>query len=176
MGGLIGMVYIDFDGVILDTEELLFKEWRKNPNHSLLPEKSKIRYIQEVDWEFILNHSDMIHDSIYYLKNMDPKDSAILTKIHSLTNEGVAKVNWIRSHDILQNVILVPYPLKKCDMVDANGNILVDDSLKNLDDWSKCNGTPIFFDMDDDNYDSWDRFNVKGYEKVLSLSRFVSKK
>ena len=38
------MVYIDFDGVILDTEGLLFEEWRKNPNRHFLPESEKIKY------------------------------------------------------------------------------------------------------------------------------------
>lgn len=39
------MIYIDFDGVILDTEKILFEEWRKNPNRGNLPEIEKIKYI-----------------------------------------------------------------------------------------------------------------------------------
>ena len=129
------MIFIDFDGVILDTEKLLFEEWRKNPNRHLLPEIEKIKYIQNSNWNYILNNSEIINDSIYYLKQMNPKTSFILTKIHSLSNEGVEKVKWIKSHRIKQNIILVPHIVKKTDMVDVNGNILVDDSLKNLREW-----------------------------------------
>ena len=51
------MVYIDFDGVILDTEGLLFEEWRKNPNIHNLTENDKIKYIQKSDWNYIINNS-----------------------------------------------------------------------------------------------------------------------
>ena len=140
------MLYIDFDGVILDTEDLLFEEWRKNPNRHLLPEIEKIKYIQRADWPFILNNSEVMNDSLYYLKHMDPNTSFILTKVHSLTNEGSSKIKWIRRQGIEQSVILVPYDTKKCDVVDAEGNILVDDCLKNLDEWALKKGSPIFFD------------------------------
>ena len=94
------MIYIDFDGVILDTEKLLFYEWRKNPNRHSLPESEKIKYIQKSDWSYIINNSKIINDSIYYLKQMDVKHSAILTKVHSLDNEGFAKVRWLRDNGV----------------------------------------------------------------------------
>ena len=121
------MLYIDFDGVILDTEPLLFEKWRENPYRHLLPREEKIKYIQTVDWEYIINNSSVINDAIYYLKQMDPTKTAILTKIHSMENEGVAKVKWRVSNNIKQPIILVPYLVNKTDMVDAKGNILVDD-------------------------------------------------
>ena len=48
------MLYIDFDGVILDTEPLLFEEWRKNPNRHSLPESEKIKYLQKCNWNYII--------------------------------------------------------------------------------------------------------------------------
>ena len=165
------MVYIDFDGVILDTEGVLFEEWRKNPNRYSLSENDKIKYIQKSDWSYIINNSEIINDSIYYLRQMDSKQSAILTKIHSSSNEGIAKIRWLRDKGIKQSIILVPYMVKKTDMVDACGNILIDDCLKNLDDWSNDNGIPIFFDVNNDDYDSWQQPNVKKYKKVLDLSK-----
>lgn len=169
------MLYIDFDGVILDTEELLFKEWRKNPNRHSLPESEKIKYIQASDWDYILNYSEVINDSVYYLKYMDPNSSFILTKVHSLENEGSSKIKWIRKQGIEQSVILVPYDLKKCDVVDAAGNILIDDCLKNLDEWVERGGKPIFFDYDNDDIDSWQKPNVKCYKKVMDLSNYTDK-
>ena len=41
---------------------------------------------------------------------------------------------------IKQNLILVPYYCKKTDMVDPDGNILVDDCLYNLYDWEDKQG------------------------------------
>ena len=168
------MIYIDFDGVILDTEKLLFEEWRKKENHHKLSEREKIKYIQNSNWEHIINNSEIINDSIYYLSQMDPENSFILTKVCSYGNEGKAKTEWIRKNGIKQKVYLVPYFLKKRDIVDATNNILIDDCLKNLDEWAKNNGNPIFFDIDNDNYDSWHQENTKKYEKVLNLSRFTN--
>ena len=167
------MVYIDFDGVILDTEEQLFKEWRKNPNRHLLPSIEKIKYIQNEDWNYILNNSEVMNDSIYYLKEMDPNKSAILTKVHSLENEAFAKIEWIRKNDIKQNIFFVPYNKKKSDVVLAQDNILIDDCLKNLDEWVHNNGNGIFFDYNNDGYDSWDKPNIKSYPSINNLSKFT---
>ena len=97
------MVYIDFDGVILDTEDLLFYEWRKNPDRHKLSEYDKIKYIQKSDWNYIIKVSPVINDAIYYLKHMDPAKSAILTKVHSLSNEGAAKINWKKENGVKLN-------------------------------------------------------------------------
>ena len=166
------MIYIDFDGVILDTEDILFHEWRKNPDRHLLGEGAKIKYIQNRNWEEIINTSPVINDAIYHLKHMDPNNSAILTKIHSLNNEGLAKLKWAKDNNIKQEVKLVYYKHKKTDIVNPITNILIDDCLKNLDDWKLKGGIPIFFDKDDDNIDSWDEPNTKCYERILSLSKF----
>ena len=163
--------YIDFDGVILDTEIPLFEEWRKRPDHHERSEEEKIKYIQKADWEYILNNSEVINDAIYHLKNMDPSKSAILTKIHS-SNEGRQKKIWISSKQIKQPVILVPYYKKKTDVVDARGNRLCDDCLKNLREWVDAGGEPIFFDKDNDGYDSWHQPNVDNYTKIYKLSYF----
>ena len=104
-----------------------------SPDRYLLSEVDKIRHIQESDWNYIIYNSEIINDSIYYLKHIDPSQSAILTKIHSLSNEGMAKIKWLRENRVKQNIVLVPYLFKKTDVVDARGNLLVDDCLKKLD-------------------------------------------
>ena len=91
------MLYIDFDGVILDTEPLLFEEWRKNPNRHLLSESEKIKYMKKNNWNYIINNSDIINNTIYYLKQMNSSDSYILTKVHSLQNESVEKIKRLRA-------------------------------------------------------------------------------
>lgn len=166
------MIYIDFDDVILDTETLLFKEWRANPNSFDLPESEKIKYIQKANLNYIITNSPVINNSLDYLKKMNPKYNAILTKIHSMENEAYAKFKWLRDKGIILPIIFVPFYCKKSDIVNASGNILIDDCLKNLDDWVEMSGKGISFDMNNDNIDSWQQPNAKGYQKILSLSKF----
>ena len=162
------MRYIDFDGVILDTEELLFEEWRKNPNRFNLPEEVKIKYIQDSNWKEIVNNSKIINDSIYILKNIDPNDNAILTRIHSLY-EGEEKIKFLRRHGVKQEIILAPYKLRKDEVVSAKDNILIDDSLRNLKQWVSSGGYPMFFDKEETNIDPWGMYNEKGYQRVLRI-------
>lgn len=161
------MIYIDFDGVILDTVKLMFEEW---DNCDKVEEMDRKKYFQNLNWKYILNNSSEINNSISYLKQMNSKKTCILTKINSLDNEGVAKVEWVRENNIKQNIILVPYTTSKADIVDAKGNILIDDCLKNLDEWEKNGGTGILFDINNDNYDSWNMPNEKGYKTISDLS------
>ena len=58
--------------------------------------------------------------------------------------------------------------MKKTDIVKAKGNILIDDTVHNLDDWSKDEGISIFFDKFDNNVDSWDKENKK-YKRIRNL-------
>ena len=67
------MIYIDFDGVILDTEDVLFHEWRQNPDHKLLPISDKIKYIQDIDWDYVLYNSLVIDNSIDYILTLKTK-------------------------------------------------------------------------------------------------------
>ena len=90
-----------------------------------------------------------------------------------MENEGRAKLDWKKKNNIKQPMILVPYYCKKSEVVDPRGNILIDDCLRNLDDWIEQGGLGIFFDMDDDNYDSWQQPNIKQYKKVNNLKSII---
>ena len=169
------MRYIDFDGVILDTEDLLFHEWRKNPEHHFLPDEDKVVYIRNCNWRDIINNSPVINDSIYILKNMDKDASSILTKIHSL-EEGYEKIIYLGNNDVKQNVILVPYPASKIQVVRPNKNdILIDDSIKNLTEWQAMGGYPMFFDLNNNNVDSWGIYNKNSYQRVRRIDEDIKK-
>ena len=168
------MTYIDFDGVILDTEPILFDEWKKKTNLDQLTEEDKIEYIKQANWEYILDNSNVIRDSIYILRNMDPKENVILTRVHSLENEGAEKIKYLRRRLVELQVILAPYNLRKDEVVEAYRNILIDDSLRNLSEWKKAGGYPIFFDKDDTNIDSWGYYNNM-YQKTLTINPDVNK-
>ena len=167
------MTYIDFDGVILDTEDLMFEEWRKIPNRHSLSETEKIEYLKHVDWNYVLKNAEPINNSIKYLKLMDSKNTFILTKVHSL-EEGTAKINWVKEQNIRLRVILVPYYLRKCDVVDPSDSVLIDDCLNTLREWEENNGKVIFFDKDNDNCDSWHEQNVNNYKCIDNLAEFVN--
>ena len=54
------------------------------------------------------------------------------------------------------------------DVVNAYGNVLVDDAVFNLDEWSMAGGVPIFFDNYGTNKDGWGVENKK-YVRTRSL-------
>ena len=158
--------YIDFDGVIMDTYMPLFKNYA---------EKKKLgKYISDTDyvinqnWQQVIAESEVINNALNIIKELDQNEIAILTKIHSLENEGVAKIKFLRHQGIKCNIILVPYLVKKADVVDAMNAILVDDSVLNLDEWTMAGGIPIFFDNRGTNIDGWSIEN-KIYTRTRSL-------
>ena len=81
--------YIDFDGVILDTEKLIFENWHKEEDRS---EEAKIRYLQRISWSKIIENSMVINNSLNILRTFSKEDTCILTKVHSATNEGASKI------------------------------------------------------------------------------------
>lgn len=156
--------YIDCDGVVFDSEIWLFDDEYRSLK--IKEEFDKIKYIQNKDWNEILSKSEIINDAISILKDL--RDFAILTKVHSMENEGVAKIKLFRSFDIRNEIILVPFELKKTDVVDPRGNLLVDDTVHNLDDWKEQGGISIFFNKDNLDVDGWGKGNSK-YPKIKSL-------
>lgn len=158
--------YIDFDGVIMDTEDLLFYFYRKMKEKGV--KLDKLKYIQNFDWDVLLNEAKDIDDAIEVLKTM--KDAAILTKIHSMENEGCAKVKFLREHGVKNEIILVPYQLKKVELVNPFGNILIDDNISNLNEWHNKGGIPIYFNKDNLDVDTWGITN-EIYPKIKSLKQ-----
>ena len=134
--------YIDCDGVILDTETGLFDEYDilKRDN----PELKRRVYLQNLDWKYWIEQATILNDAVNILKNYDYRDTDILTKVHSL-NEARAKINFFREMKIKNNIIIVSDEVKKSQIVDSFGNILVDDSNNNLVDWKENFGIPYYF-------------------------------
>jgi len=157
--------YVDFDGVVFDTEKILFDD--NYYKMKLDPDFDKTQYVQNIDWYELISKSEEINNAINILRELK-RTVKILTKVNSLDNEAKAKVRILRELDIKSDILLVPFNLKKTDIVDAEGNILVDDTIHNLEDWEQARGIPIFFNKDYLDLDNWDRKNTK-YRKVKSL-------
>lgn len=158
-------IYIDFDGVILDTDVLLDKDFSKVSNIS------RSDFVKNYDWDKLVNSSDIINNSVYNLKNTK-YDVGILSKISSI-KEGVAKVKYLRKNKVLANIHLVPTELAKSDIVEAKGNILIDDKLYNLDEWNKNGGISIFFNKNNNNFDIRGNENTR-YKKICNLDLLLT--
>lgn len=134
--------YIDCDGVILDTECGLFDEYNRLKNMGV--DIKRLTYLQQLNWQEWIRQAKIINNAIAIIKEHNPNDAEILTKVHSLS-EGLAKIEYFRELGIQNNIILVPNRLDKSSVVQAKGNLLVDDSIKNLDEWVVHDGIPLFF-------------------------------
>ena len=67
--------YIDFDGVILDTEKLIFENWHKEEDRS---EEAKIRYLQRISWSKIIENSMVINNSLNILRTFSKEDLSLI--------------------------------------------------------------------------------------------------
>lgn len=166
--------YIDCDGVILDTEAGLFDEYNelKKRNANL----KRLAYLQQLDWKAWIRQAQIINDAIAFLREHNPDDIAILTKVHSIA-EGLAKIEYFRELGVKNNILLVPNGLNKSSVVQARGNILVDDSIKNLDDWVNHEGIPLFFNASGENKSTFkEQVTVnEQYPLISSLESIYSK-
>ena len=153
-------IYVDFDGVIKDTDKIIDLEYSKVDNIK------RSEFVKNYDWDKLLEVSDVINNSLDYLINTK-YDVYILSKISSM-NEGIAKVKYLRESGVNINIHLVPTQVSKSDVVIAKGNILIDDKVYNLDEWENNGGLGIFFNKDDLDYDVRGNKNTK-YKKINSL-------
>lgn len=74
--------YIDCDGVILNTEEGLFDNYYELKKSN--PELTKKQYLQELDWFYWISQASILNDAVEIIRNYNPMDVAILTKVFSL--------------------------------------------------------------------------------------------
>lgn len=137
-------IFIDFDGVIFDTERRVVERKNQNPNISWN------EFFKKLDWFQLLEESKVINNAIDYILEGQAKSQqiAILTKIHTLV-EMEAKVKALRSRKVEVPVLFVPPHVKKSQIyLPNNGEILIDDSIKNLIDWEEKGGKSVYFNED----------------------------
>ena len=97
--------FIDFDGVIKDTYHPLFEDYfERRANGEYVDDTL---HVIRKDWIYVLEKSPIINNAINIINELD--DVTILTRIHSLENEGVAKIKDLRALGAKCDIILVPY-------------------------------------------------------------------
>ena len=153
-------IYIDFDGVILDTDTTIDNAI-KNSN------TEKKEYIRTCNWDELLENTKVINNSIKFLKETK-LDINLLSKISTL-EEGIAKIKYLRNNNVNMNINLVPTKVSKSDVVCPKDNILIDDKVYNLDEWKSKGGIPIFFNKDNNDIDIYGKTNTE-YKKITDLS------
>ena len=154
-------IFIDFDGVVYDSEKLVVA--RKEELYQLTWDE----FFEQLNWFDLLNEANVINKATDYIleAQQNRRNIAILTKIHTLL-EMEAKVKKIRSLGIEIPIMFVPPHVKKSEIyLPKNGEILIDDSIKNLKDWSNNGGESIYFN---ENLET-----LPEYETVNTLKRIL---
>ena len=145
--------FIDFDGVILDSEERMLKRKYDLGLHDHKNESEFDLYFEYTnshpeEWEYIIKEAKSINNSVEIIKELEnlKKRIAILTKIHTL-QEMKVKTEVLRENlKILCPVIFVPPGVKKHQVIVPNNQLLVDDSQKNIKRWIENGGRGLIFD------------------------------
>ena len=147
-------LYIDFDGVILDTIDVSYKEILNSKID--LNDNDKVQEVYNtMGWGKLINKSKPINDSINCIKKLiDSKlyDVTILT--HVISNDEIrVKDKFLRDNFDEIDVIYVNKKHDKCDVVDCYNTVLVDDYMDNLGKWEAKGGIPVKFSTTDKQYD-----------------------
>ena len=135
-------LYLDCDGVILDTINMSYKMIKEK---GITKREEIDHFYKNLSWQQLIIEAGEINNSITKIKKlMEVFDVEILTHINS-NGEIIAKLNYFDKVLPGIKVITVPKEVKKADAVDPEGNILVDDYLPNLEYWEERGGIPIKF-------------------------------
>lgn len=162
-------LYIDFDGVIMNTIEVTYEDLRKkgldlSKKESLQAAKE---YYEQLDWKELLNkRASIINDGINCIKRIIDSNLynvSILSHVNSL-NEAIEKVKFIRKYFKDITVIPVPKAISKTQMVHTEGAILIDDFVDNLIEWKRAGGIGIKFST---------KLNGKGFTVIDKLDQIL---
>lgn len=142
-------LYIDFDGVIMDTIPLLYDKLMSNGIDPKWNNESN-EFISKVDFREIVKDKYILNDSIECIRKIldsNKFEVSILTHVNSL-DEAVVKINYIRKYFKQMNVIVVPKAVSKTDVIHCEGAILIDDYSGNLNEWIDKGGIGVRFNKE----------------------------
>ena len=151
-------IYVDFDGVILDTWEVIFEKYKEQFKTIEIDENKIKKVMLDIGWDFILDNSEEINNSLKNIKEISKNyQVCILTKVNSVEEQN-SKKKFLQKNGI-KKMCFVPYNSSKTQYANPYENILIDDDLKNLEEWEQKGGISIFFNKNLDNYDSYGNKN-----------------
>ena len=140
-------LYLDFDGVIVDTISVTYKMIEERGID--IKNSQKVRkFYENLNWFELLSEAREINNSIQNIKDLQKTNlynMSILTTVHS-SDEIIAKNRYIKNNNLDVPIITVSVGKNKCDVVEARNSILVDDYSGNLYSWEKAGGIAVKFD------------------------------
>ena len=158
-------LYIDFDGVITNTMEVIYTKMR---NLNMNPDENEqyTKFMNTTSFAEILSESEFINNSI---NNIQKIIDSHLFNVHILTHilsldEAIAKKDYMMNFLPDVEMIFVPKIIEKNDMVDAKGSILIDDYTPNLRRWEKAGGIGVRFSL---------KMNGKGFRVISHLDDII---
>ena len=144
-------LYLDCDGVILDTIPAIDKALQKvgytykgqSKNEPFMKEFLKNKF----NWEEEIELIPILDDSVNKIKKLDNKNIFNIKILTHVISDKEAKAKEKLFAKLLPNieVITVPKDIKKTEMVEVKNSILVDDFLPNVVDFNSEGGIGIKF-------------------------------
>lgn len=155
-------LYIDFDGVILDTITPLYEEYQKQN----IKDENRTEFYENYPWQTIIDDKYIINNAIEDIQEIIDSNKfnlSILTHVNSL-NEAVLKVKYLRRYFKDITIIPVPKAISKTEMIHTHNSILVDDYAGNLREWKAAGGIGIRFNQEG---------KGKGFETIKDLREII---
>ncbi len=145
--------FIDFDGVILDSEKRMLERKYNlglcdHENESEFDTYFEYTNLHPEEWKYIIKEAKSINNSVEIIKELEilKKKIAILTKIHTLQEMRVKTEVLRENMKILCPIIFVPPGIKKHQIIIPNNQLLIDDSKNNIKWWIENGGRGLIFD------------------------------
>lgn len=161
-------LYIDFDGVILDTITPVYNLAKKLNIDVKTQTKEMGLLFSKIDWETLIDESEELSNSINSIKKLKESKKfniSILTHINSL-KEAKAKIEFI--NNLFDDLTIIPVP-KSCSktmMTQTKNAILVDDYSGNLREWESSGGIGVKYTKEKEECEFK---NVTSLEELLEL-------
>lgn len=176
------ILYCDCDGVILNTIEIAF-DMMSEAGYDINDEFQRNYYFKHiVNWQDIFDRVTVINDSIEKIKLLKEKnvfsDIVVLTRLSGKYNEERLKRDLFKEYLPDTRVITIQFDIEKASVVKASNNILIDDEIRNCNNWRNNNGIAILFSEDSKDLrhnvinDLMDIPNTKGVKKLLKTRNF----
>ena len=166
-------LYIDFDGVILNTIEVSYKRIREqygeNPTH-----EDSAKFYRSINWNKFLNECTPINNGLENLQKLiDSKlfDVTVLTHVLSKHEEEVKKA-YLKKNVPDLKFIPVTKPNPKWSAIDCVNAILVDDYSENLKEWQEHGGIAIKFTEKQKKYNY---HTIKSLDELIDLYPIIRK-
>ena len=159
-------LYIDFDGVVMDTIPMLYAALEASGT-DVSNEAERRRFFSTYDFDMVINDEYILNDSIECIKRLIESkkfEISFLTHVNSLA-EGISKVNYLRKYFKDITIIIVPKEISKTKIVHSSGAILVDDYSGNLKEWEAEGGIAVRFSKELESH---------GYKVINKLDELIN--